>query len=294
VRAVRRLGGVALALLIATGTWWSGVLPCALVTYQPDCELVVAGGPVLDTSGLVVVRRSDDGPVREPAGRLLVTTIEVWEPDGHAEWWAARRDPDLSLVPRVWLVPPGADLADVADDALARMVESQDLALGVALVNLGLVPVDADGAPTTPPAAWPVTATFRTDDVGGPSAGLMLALSLTARLAPEDPTARPAGPASALGPLVVAGTGALEPDGTVGGVGGVDHKLRSVVAHARAGAVPAAFLLPTADLPVARRTLVARDVLLVPVDDLAGAIAALEVLAAGGVPAAAEVLAAAR
>jgi PDZ domain-containing protein len=164
----------------------------------------------------------------------------------------------------------------------------------VALVELGIVPAGADGAPATPSSSWPVTATFRTDDVGGPSAGLMLALSLTARLAAEDPKARPAGPSRALGPLVVAGTGALRPDGTVGGVGGVDHKLRSVVAYARAGALPAAFLLPTEDLPVARRAVVARDLLLVPVVDLAGALAALEVLAAGGVPAAAEVLAAAR
>jgi len=48
--------------------------------------------------------------------------------------------------------------------------------------------------------------------------------------------------------------------------------------------VPDAFLLSIDDLAVARRAVVARDVLLVPVADLAAALEALAVLAAGGIP----------
>jgi PDZ domain-containing protein len=264
------------------GAWWSGVVPCAIVVAQPTCQLAVSGGPVLDTATLVTLApTSSAGPdvtVREPSGRLLVTTIEVWEPDGFASWWAALRDADVELVARALLVPSGGDLTDVAEAGRERMAESQLLAVGLALAELGLV--------ATPDAAWawPLEARFATDEVGGPSAGLMLALGVVARVAPVDPTVRPDGAASGRPPLVVAGTGALDVDGTVVGVGGIAHKLRSVVSDARGGPLPDAFLLPVEDLPVARRVVLERDVLLVPVADLAGAIAALDTLARGEQP----------
>jgi hypothetical protein len=277
---------VALALLgAAGGSWWSGIVPCALVVAQPACQLAVTGGPVLDTATLLTLTPAAPSSavarevgVREPAGRMLVTTIEVWEPDGVAAWWAALRDPDIDLVARTLLVPRGGDLADVAEAGRERMVESQLLAVGLALAELGLV--------ATPDAtwSWPVETRFATDEVGGPSAGLMLALSVIARLAPRDPTARPDGAASGRAPLVVAGTGALAEDGVVVGVGGIAHKLRSVVSDARGGPLPDAFLLPLEDLAVARRVVLDRDLLLVPVDDLAGAVAALDVLARGEEP----------
>jgi PDZ domain-containing secreted protein len=243
---------------------------------------------VLDTGQLLDVSPSGVSPsgvasegleVREPAGRLLVTTIEVWELDGVRGWWSALRDPDIDLVARALLVPAGGDLEDVAESARARMAESRELAVGLALASLGLI-AEAD----VPAWAWPVEVSFATDEVGGPSAGLMLALSAVARLAPTDPTERPDGAASGRAPLRIAGTGALEADGRVVGVGGVQHKLRSVVADARGGALPDAFLVPLADLPVARRASVERALLVVPVEDLAGALRALEVLATGGTP----------
>ncbi len=229
--------------------------------------------------GVVPSGSGTDVAVREPAGRLLVTTIEVWELDDVQAWWAARRDRDIDLIARALLVPPGGDLDDVAASGRARMAESRDRAVGLALASLGLI-ADAHA----PSWSWPVDVRFTTDEVGGPSAGLMLALSTVARLAPSDPTARSEGAASGRPPLRIAGTGALEADGRVVGVGGIDHKLRSVTTATHAGGVPDAFLVPLADLPVARRTSVARDMLLVPVEDLDGAVRALEVLAAGGTP----------
>ncbi len=302
---------VLVVLAAAMGAWWSGNVPCQVISAQPACQLAVTGGPLLDTAELLSMSPSGVSPsglagsgvagsgaagtaslglglqVREPAGRLLVTTIEVWEPDGVQGWWSALRDPDIDLVARALLVPPGGDLEDVAESGRVRMVESSELAVGLALASLGLI-AEAD----VPAWAWPIEVTFATDEVGGPSAGLMLALSAIARLAPRDPTQRPEGGASGRAPLRIAGTGALGADGRVMGVGGVEHKLRSVVADARGGALPDAFLVPLADLPVARRARVQREMLVVPVEDLAGALRALEVLSRGGAPEGSLVLAA--
>lgn len=286
MRRTRRVLITAGLLAATTGAWLSGAVPCAIVVAQPACQLAVTGGPVLDVTQLMTIAPSAtasgasgrDVEVREPAGRLLVTTIEVSEPGDVAAWWSALRDPDVELVARALLVPSGGDLADVAEAGRARMEESQRRAAGLALAELGLV------ATPDAPWAWPVEVRFATDEVGGPSAGLMLALGVVARVAPVDPTARTDGAASGRPPLSVAGTGALDADGRVLGVGGIAHKLRSVVDDARGGPLPDAFLLPAEDLPVARRVSLPRGILLVPVGDLAEAIAALDVLARGGEP----------
>jgi hypothetical protein len=51
VRAPGRVACSSLAGLLATatGAWWSGTVPCAVVVAQPACQLAVSGGPVLDT-----------------------------------------------------------------------------------------------------------------------------------------------------------------------------------------------------------------------------------------------------
>ena len=257
-RVLLRLVLVAGLLGGAGGAWAGGLLPCDVVGAHPDCQLLVTGGPVLDTADLVTVVAGAADPirVREPAGRLHATTIEISEPDDRGAWWDAVLDPGVELVARDLLVPPGQDLADVAAEGTAAMDEASGRAADLALALTG----------TTGRA----TATFATDGVGGPSAGLMLALAVAARLAPEDPTAPG---------LVVAGTGALDADGTVLAVGGVDHKLRAAAALR-----PDAFLLPVEDLALARRTDVPVAVLLVPVTDLADALDAVAQLAAGRVP----------
>jgi PDZ domain-containing secreted protein len=108
----------------------------------------------------------------------------------------------------------------------------------------------------------------------------MIALAIAARAGGEDLAAG----------LSIAGTGALDASGLVEGVGGVDHKLRSVTAPG-APSIDA-FLLPAADLALARRTVLEVDVLLVPVADLEAALAALRELRAGREPAGAVWLAA--
>lgn len=76
--------------------------------------------------------------------------------------------------------------------------------------------------------------TFHTKDLGGPSAGLMFTLSIYTQLA--DPDLRKG--------RVIAGTGTIEADGTVGPIGGVDKK---VVSANKAGA--SIFFAPDTPIP---------------------------------------------
>ncbi|MFL5792313.1 MAG: PDZ domain-containing protein [Actinomycetota bacterium] len=77
--------------------------------------------------------------------------------------------------------------------------------------------------------AFPIDVTYTSDEIGGPSAGLMWALGLYELLTPEDITAG----------RTIAGTGEIAPDGTVYPIGGIEDK---VVAAQRAGAT--IFLAP--------------------------------------------------
>ncbi len=63
----------------------------------------------------------------------------------------------------------------------------------------------------------PFTVDIRVDDVGGPSAGLMLSLGILDLVGEADLT----------GGAVVAGTGTITEDGTVGPIGGIPLKLVS-------------------------------------------------------------------
>ena len=91
------------------------------------------------------------------------------------------------------------DAADVGDD-------------GAPLLGVGL-----EERNQKPP--FPVTIAL--DDVGGPSAGLMFALGIYDRLTPGDLT----------GGLVIAGTGTIDDDGTVGAIGGIQQKLVAAKRH---------------------------------------------------------------
>jgi PDZ domain-containing protein len=62
----------------------------------------------------------------------------------------------------------------------------------------------------------PVTVTISIEDIGGPSAGLMLTLGIIDRLTAEQEN----------GGRHVAGTGTIDPDGTVGPIGGIRQKLQ--------------------------------------------------------------------
>ena len=106
---------------------------------------------------------------------------------------------------------------------------------------------------------------IRSEDLGGPSAGLMFALALYNTLTPGDLT----------GGHRIAGTGALATDGQVRGVGGISYKVR---AAEKAGA--AYFLVPADNADEARR--VARTVEIVPVGSFAEALPFIQQLPPAG------------
>ncbi|MFC4766051.1 SepM family pheromone-processing serine protease [Effusibacillus consociatus] len=60
---------------------------------------------------------------------------------------------------------------------------------------------------------------FKTEDIGGPSAGFMFALEIVSQLTPGDLTKG----------HKIAGTGTINADGNVGQIGGIEHKI--VAAH---------------------------------------------------------------
>ena len=111
--------------------------------------------------------------------------------------------------------------------------------------------------------------------IGGPSAGLMFALSIIEVLDADDLT----------GGAVVAGTGTLDRAGTVGAIGGIRQKVLGATARQDGGRAASVFLVPRGNLDEAVGTPVERDVTLVPVGTLDEALAALEDLRAGDTPA---------
>lgn len=62
-----------------------------------------------------------------------------------------------------------------------------------------------------------IDVTYNLSDVGGPSAGMMFSLAIIDKLTPGDLTSG----------TVVAGTGTISEDGTVGPIGGIAHKVRA-------------------------------------------------------------------
>lgn len=82
---------------------------------------------------------------------------------------------------------------------------------GTNRVGLGIIPVDRVKVVTQPPVE------IHSDQIGGPSAGLMFSLELLDQLMPENLTRG----------YTIAGTGTIDMDGRVGQIGGIDFKVRA-------------------------------------------------------------------
>ncbi len=106
----------------------------------------------------------------------------------------------------------------------------------------------------------PFPVTINLQDVGGPSAGLMFALSIVDQLTPQGLN----------GGKYVAGTGTIEPDGTVGPIGGIVQK---IAAARLAGAD--IFLAPADNCPDATKA-DAGSMPVVKISTLDEAVAALD------------------
>lgn len=114
----------------------------------------------------------------------------------------------------------------------------------------------------------PFTIDFNLANVGGPSAGLMFSLAVIDKLTTG----------SLVGSKFVAGTGTIKPDGTVGPIGGIVHKM---VAARAAGAT--VFLVPAKNCYEASSDSLS-GLQLVKVENLGQAVDALHTLTSGGQP----------
>jgi Lon-like protease len=109
---------------------------------------------------------------------------------------------------------------------------------------------------------------FNLANVGGPSAGLMFSLAVVDKLTTGN----------LAGSKFVAGTGTINPDGTVGRIGGIVHKM---TAARDAGAT--VFLVPAENCYEATSGKLP-GLQLVKVDNLGGAVNALHAVTSGGQP----------
>lgn len=114
----------------------------------------------------------------------------------------------------------------------------------------------------------PFTLDIPVDNVGGPSAGLMLALGILDKLKPEDLT----------GGKIIAGTGTIDEAGRVGPIGGIPQK---IVAARRDGAT--VFLTPADNCAEAVANALP-GMILVQVASLDDALTALQAVRAGQQP----------
>lgn len=114
----------------------------------------------------------------------------------------------------------------------------------------------------------PFTVTIDLDQVGGPSAGLMFTLGIIDKLTPADLT----------GGKIIAGTGTIDDDGTVGPIGGIPQKL---VGAKQAGAQ--LFLVPKDNCAEALNNAVP-GLPMAKVATVDDALAAIKTFTAGGTP----------
>jgi PDZ domain-containing protein len=114
----------------------------------------------------------------------------------------------------------------------------------------------------------PFTVDIPIEGIGGPSAGLMLALGIIDKIKSEDLT----------GGKIIAGTGTIDPSGKVGPIGGVPQK---IIGAKNAGAT--IFLTPADNCKEAVAN-AKPGLLLVRVDTLDTALSALDTLRSGGQP----------
>ena len=118
-------------------------------------------------------------------------------------------------------------------------------------------------------APWaPFTIDFNLANIGGPSAGLMFSLAVIDKLTTGEVN----------GGKFVAGSGSISPDGRVGPIGGIIHKISTA---RDAGAT--VFLVPADNCDEARSA--AGDTMdLLKVETLTQAVDSLEALSTGGQP----------
>ncbi|MFI1421719.1 S16 family serine protease [Streptomyces sp. NPDC020731] len=238
------------AALLATAAF----APLPFSVAQPGMTANVLG----ENKGTQVITITG-APVRETSGQLRMTTIEATSPDTRVDlpdvidsWFGT----DRAVMPRDSVYPSGDSVKEIERYNREQMEESQDEATRAALNHLNR---EDDG----------IEVTLELADVGGPSAGLLFSLGIVDKLNGDGSGG------DLTGGRVIAGTGTIDADGTVGAVGGVPLKTQ---AAKRDGAT--VFLVPKDECSDARAEL-PEGLRLVPVTTLKSAVDALVALEKG-------------
>jgi PDZ domain-containing protein len=239
------VGGL-LTFVLAAGTWFS---PIPYVVRLPGPTVDVLG--TADGADVITVTGA---PTSVSAGRLLLTTVRVETTTDLAGALRAWTDDRSAVIPRTAIFPGGQSVEQVQQSVQAAFAESESTAIAVALAELGR------------PAGARVSVGL--DEIGGPSAGLMIMLGVVDELTPADLT----------GGHVIAGTGEISRDGVVGPIGGIPQKL-----HAAQSAGAEYFLVPDGNCAEAVRAGV-HGLTLARVATAGDALAALRAIAAGQPP----------
>lgn len=222
-----------LVILVALGLV-AGLVPTGLYVLKP--------GPALPLAEVVTVPGGDTAA----GGRYLMVTIRADRATALTALAAAFR-PSWSVVPSSALIPPGMTMAEYVSRAAEQMTESQQNAVRAASDYLGR---DVGAV------------RFTVGEVGGPSAGAMFALEIIRQAGGQGP---PPG-------VVVAGSGALLPDGRLTPVGGISQKV------AAAEAAGATYFVAPRDEAAAART-AAHRLTVIEATDVREALRAVEAAA---------------
>ena len=174
--------------------------------------------------GVLVVGILDDSPVKDKLlkGDLL-TTINDEQIFSASEFIATLRK---------------YDIGETVTIGLTRDIDGKDTEISISTELIEHIEYDNEpmvgflATTVNERFDFPFEIDIKTGNVGGPSAGLMMALNVYNNLIPNDIT----------NSLIVAGTGTIEIDGSVGPVGGIRQK---VIAAKRAGSE--LILVPTAN-----------------------------------------------
>ncbi|MEU2869971.1 S16 family serine protease [Streptomyces olivoreticuli] len=229
-------------------------VPLPFAIAQPGTTVNVLG----TDEGKSVITLSGAGS-RRTTGQLRMTTIQATGPrvdvslrEVISGWFRT----DRAVMPHDSVYPVGNSDKEVEAHNNAEMRKSQDAASEAALRYLHKSPDQ-------------VKVGLSLADIGGPSAGLLFTLGIIDKL---DGDGRGG---DLTGGRTIAGTGTIEPDGTVGAVGGVPLKTQ---AAKRDGAT--VFLVPRGECTDASANL-PKGLRLVPVERLTDAVTSLKDLASG-------------
>ncbi|WP_245880758.1 hypothetical protein [Streptomyces zhaozhouensis] len=241
--------GVAFAALLGVAAF----APLPFAVTEPGMTADVLGEhegePVISVEG---------AETRSAEGELRMTTINATSPEATvrlSDVVSGYLADDRAVLPRESVYPVGDSTEEIREHNEEQMRSSQDDAVAAALGYLGRDDVEVE---------------LNLSDVGGPSAGLLFSLGVVALLDGDGSGG------DLTGGQVVAGTGTIDADGTVGAVGGVPLKT-----HAARDDGATVFLVPRDECEAAEGN--APDGLrLVPVDTLEDAVASLRALAGDG------------